>query len=830
MKITMGAFLISAAMSILLVGAQSKTYAAETVVYSEGFESGDGGYVLDLGTSAEWQWGTPSGAVGPATAHSGTRCWGTNLAGQLSRPAEGSIVSPAIALPSITADQLIRVRFWAFVAIDGMQDRGQFFVSKDGASWQSLIQLYQNMDTSAAASPTWRKYEFTLDPSYAGGNIYLRFRAAVDEVNPSFYCDGSTDLSGLYVDDVAISVLDASGTRKTFSLEAWEDTSDWASCPWVAPWDGGEFKADNDIFSVARGLNNEYTDYYRLMKPLVARDGVYPLEVQELENEDSFTDFLALLQVDHAADVAVAPSDTGALVGYEPSNLLPPVSAVTATGLDVRELVSGQDDDGYAAYGGDAVVVDFGNVDISAGAALVLRVKGFVFGDGAEKPFTGPPAVIVQTRDSGGNWQERGRLRPRYDYSVAAFDLSSSLGDGQPAVVRLVSVSHSTKYHSIDFVGLHAGSQPAFTVTQVAPGKASFGATDILSKLTAADGDRVEISSGEKFSAEFPVVAQAPQSVRDFVLIAKGYYVPKSGSYLIYTWDGAAWALRDAFSYPESDYTRDFDLSLFLPDPDGEYKVRVWQDYQYEPAGINSVAMTEAGSPLALKSAWDYRYDTSIMDEVGTSDSSYDSWQYCPRNRVTEFAFTASESNVPPGVCPVEVSSASKPEISWTYSDLEAAPQAASEIQIWTGPGATGTIVWNPPVFYDANTSVVYSGPSLASGVYYVLVRASDGNAWGPWCEGSFDIEGCPGTCGDPAPSLGKITAVDAGFILRASVGLVQCAACICDLDSSGAILANDALADLRYAVGLPQVLDCPDFSVTTTTTMPPATTTTVPF
>jgi len=806
-------------MLALLTAAVTPIHAAETVVYSQGFESDDGGYTVDLGTTAGWEWGTPGGSVGPAAAHSGTGCWGTNLAGAINRPAEGSIMSPAIALPSITADQLIRVRFWAFVSISGMYDRGQFFVSKDATNWESLIQLYQNMDTTAEVPPAWQKYEFTLDPSYAGGSIYLRFRAAVPYESASFNCGGSTDLSGVYIDDIAVSVLDASGTRKTFGLKPLEDPSERASCPWIAPWNGSEFQADNDIYSVARGLQNEYTDYYRLVKPLVARDGVYPFEVQELETEDSFTDLLALLQIDHAADVAVAPNDTGALVGYAPSKLLPPVSALTTTGEDVSDLVSSQDDNGYPAYSGDAVVVDFGKVDVSQGAALVVRVKGFVLGEGEQKPFTGPPAIIVQTRDANGNWQQRGRLRPRYDYSVGAFDLSANLTNGQSAVVRLVSVSHSIKYHAIDFVGLHAGAQPAFNVTEVTPSAASFGTTDILDKLTAADADRVKMSSGEKFSVEFPVAPRAPQTERDFVLVAKGYYVPKSGSYLIYTWNGAAWVLRDAFSYPGSDYTREFDLSLFLPDPAGEYKVRVWQDYQYEPAGIDYVSLTVGASSLPLASAWDYRSDTSILDQVAASDDYRVGWNGCPRDRVTQFAFTAAETNLPPGVCPVEVSSASPPEISWSYSDPEQQQQTASEVQIWTGPGATGTIVWNPPVFDDSNASVLYSGPALAPGVYYVQVRANDGNAWGPWCETSFEITGCPYDCGDPSEVHGVITAVDAGFILRTSVALEDCALCVCDVDGSGEILSSDALADLKYAVGLPQSLDCPVDNPTTSTT-----------
>lgn len=68
----------------------------------------------------------------------------------------------------------------------------------------------------------------------------------------------------------------------------------------------------------------------------------------------------------------------------------------------------------------------------------------------------------------------------------------------------------------------------------------------------------------------------------------------------------------------------------------------------------------------------------------------------------------------------------------------------------------------------------------------------------------------CPNDCGDPAVVFGTITAVDAGFILRTSVELETCELCVCDVDDSGEVLASDALSDLRYAVGLPDVLVCP--------------------
>ena len=75
-----------------------------------------------------------------------------------------------------------------------------------------------------------------------------------------------------------------------------------------------------------------------------------------------------------------------------------------------------------------------------------------------------------------------------------------------------------------------------------------------------------------------------------------------------------------------------------------------------------------------------------------------------------------------------------------------------------------------------------------------------------------FDDIGCPcpSDCGDPV-NFGRITALDAQTILRASVGLEHCHLCVCDVDSSGEVLSSDALRDLQFAVGLPVLLECPE-------------------
>jgi hypothetical protein len=77
--------------------------------------------------------------------------------------------------------------------------------------------------------------------------------------------------------------------------------------------------------------------------------------------------------------------------------------------------------------------------------------------------------------------------------------------------------------------------------------------------------------------------------------------------------------------------------------------------------------------------------------------------------------------------------------------------------------------------------------------------------------------------CGDPAPFTaagfaaepysGLVTATDALFLLRSSVGLEECLPCVCDVDASGSVSATDALIALQAAVGQPVELTCPPCS-----------------
>jgi hypothetical protein len=77
--------------------------------------------------------------------------------------------------------------------------------------------------------------------------------------------------------------------------------------------------------------------------------------------------------------------------------------------------------------------------------------------------------------------------------------------------------------------------------------------------------------------------------------------------------------------------------------------------------------------------------------------------------------------------------------------------------------------------------------------------------------------------CSQPVSESPDPILRDCIHVARSSIGLEDCAKCLCDVDGSGDIHLSDALVCLRYVIGNDVELACPECSVSTTTstTMP---------
>jgi serine protease len=186
-------------------GAFTMSFTGRTVnlwlAAPEDFETSGGGFTVSGG---QWAVGVPAYGDGPS-AHSGTRCWGTNLTGPYDVGLSHILDTPAYDLAGLTNP---RARFWHWYAIWGPYDGANISISTNGGASWSVIQPVEGYPDDCIdalpgtgcspgftnASGGWVPCVLDLAP-YAGQSVRFRFR-----LEPWDY----TDDAGWYLDDFAV--------------------------------------------------------------------------------------------------------------------------------------------------------------------------------------------------------------------------------------------------------------------------------------------------------------------------------------------------------------------------------------------------------------------------------------------------------------------------------------------------------------------------------------------------------------------------------------------------------------------------------------------------
>jgi hypothetical protein len=125
--------------------------------------------------------------------HSGTKVWGTNLAGNYNNSENGYLTSPVIDL-SNRAGLSTTLSWWQWLQTEPNYDYASVEVSKNGGT--SWIVVYGPI--SGPVNTSWSKKSVTLDPSYSVANFRVRFR---------FTSDTSAVFPGWYIDDVSVQSI-----------------------------------------------------------------------------------------------------------------------------------------------------------------------------------------------------------------------------------------------------------------------------------------------------------------------------------------------------------------------------------------------------------------------------------------------------------------------------------------------------------------------------------------------------------------------------------------------------------------------------------------------
>ncbi len=259
--------------------------------------------------------------------------------------------------------------------------------------------------------------------------------------------------------------------------------------------------------------------------------------------------------------------------------------------------------------------------------------------------------------------------RPTLEFSPA----SLSLGAGQTAVIRLANRGGTRARAQVEIepqdlprvaaiVELDPGAEERFTV----PIPAQHPTQTALWRVSAADL-RTSASGG----AQLPVTIAGTQATLE-VRTDRAFYAPGAAleagagvhngpralvggllhleirsvcfevesSYHFDTWDGSDWVERGVRHLGGAFETGQIDLSAFLPDPEGEHKVRIRQLNAY-PAEINWLALASGGALVAPLEA---QLDTG-EDVLGAVEAADDVSAWVPE-RTLEVRFPAAAGGV----------------------------------------------------------------------------------------------------------------------------------------------------------------------------------------
>ena len=294
-----------------------------------------------------------------------------------------------------------------------------------------------------------------------------------------------------------------------------EPPPDGGGCPYVYAWNGSAYVLDNNVLGLSEvSGGTDVEDFYRLEQPMApVYEGesysLYSIMLGEFENEHSYIDQVKLLAVDHDPNVKVALTPEGQILTY--TNPHPPISAMDDYGCDVLPFLTVIDDQYYQGFIGDYIVLDFGNLDVSQAAKLVLR---------ANLDFKKDYCIHVQTLNENGEWTDRAVLRTRYNWSTIIVDLSSYLPNPDSSLkIRL----YLAGIHKIDYAGLDTTPQQTIQVYTAPPILALHSEQGIITpKLIENDQIYAELLPNQQIRIYY--LLPNTEKARTYITYIEGHY------------------------------------------------------------------------------------------------------------------------------------------------------------------------------------------------------------------------------------------------------------------------------------------------------------------
>ena len=225
--------------------------ARAEIVYEYDFEAGWDYWSADNGV---WEVGEPT--VGPSSAHSLPNCAATILDGNYPRYTDSRLISPAIDLPDVVANQEIVLRFYQWFSYynepyttdDNGQVQVQFYENDVWSAWETI-------ESVSFSSGAWSVPQCDLT-AYAGKRVRIGF------FHVDYYGNQGGESTGWYVDDILIEKRFVC----LFDKESIEDFESGWGCWW----------ADNGVWEVGEPTSGPGSSYSGLYCAGTVLDGNYP--------------------------------------------------------------------------------------------------------------------------------------------------------------------------------------------------------------------------------------------------------------------------------------------------------------------------------------------------------------------------------------------------------------------------------------------------------------------------------------------------------------------------------------------------------------------------
>jgi len=282
------------------------------------------------------------------------------------------------------------------------------------------------------------------------------------------------------------------------------DPDDPVTCPYLYTRGDEGYVEENNILPLSELPENEekdIRDYYKILNPPDRKDKRYLLQLREFEDDRSFLDRVSLLAVDHPAEIEVAVSTGGKILGYK--KLVKPTSAYDSCSNDYCKFLSFEDGIAFGGKRGERLMVNFGRVE----GIKQLNLK--------PEPVLACEPDFKSTSPVGISYRKN-----RY---IELVELPFTFeGRGEVKVQLYWQIPYS-----MDFVGLVGEEATSYLKVEECPLKEAIHSVQglIREQLGEVDGQYAELSSVQEIELQFTVPDSTQGFVRDFILCTTGHYV-----------------------------------------------------------------------------------------------------------------------------------------------------------------------------------------------------------------------------------------------------------------------------------------------------------------